>query len=365
MSEALDFARSIISKRAFGAGAQLVVRREGRSVLQASFGEARPGLEMTDDVIQGLFCLTKPLVACAVCATADARSMSLDDDVRTISPRLATLLGDRRVSLRDVLSHRAGLHPVSAAAAMFMPRTDRCRVSERATFAGGWRVGIDRAYSDFQGWNVLRVWLEDVTGQPFAGALRESLTAPLGLHDCYFGVTDDEWHDVRDRLGVNYQFDNGAALPLLYGMLRKFVDDPLMQTVGGHASAAAIADFYDATLDVLAGRPRPGLPGIARLTEMLRPTAPRATDPLCSTPVAFGLGFMVDLEEAFGSAVGARAFGHLGLMGNAFAFADPDLDLVAVFVSNAFLLSPDEQRGVGRMRRALVDAIYRDVAVAV
>jgi CubicO group peptidase (beta-lactamase class C family) len=365
MSETSEFVRSIVANGDCGAGAQLVVRRGGQTVMHESFGEARPALPMTESVIQGLFCLTKPVVACAVCAAADSAGISLDDDVRSVSPRLATLLGDHRVSLRDVLSHRAGLHPVSAAEAMFMPSDERHRASERATFADGWRIGVDRAYSDFQGWNVLRVWLEDMTGRSFSAALRHTMLAPLRLHDCYFGVTADQWHDVRNRLGVNYQFDNGVALPLLYGLLRKMLDDPLMQTVGGHGSASAIAQFYEATLDVMSGQTRAGLPATERLQEMVQPSGPRATDPLCSTPVAFGLGFMVDLQEAFGTAIGNRAYGHLGLMGNAFGFADPDLDLVAVFVSNAFLLAPQEQQGIGRMRRALVDVIYRDVAVTV
>ena len=38
------------------------------------------------------------------------------------------------------------------------------------------------------------------------------MLAPLGVDDIYFGVTDQQWIDVRDRLGVNFQLDNGAAL---------------------------------------------------------------------------------------------------------------------------------------------------------
>ena len=79
--------------------------------------------------------------------TADALGMSLDDDLRATSSRLALLLGEHRVSLRDVLSHRAGLHPICAAEAMLMAADARRRVWERATFAKDWRIGVDRAYS--------------------------------------------------------------------------------------------------------------------------------------------------------------------------------------------------------------------------
>jgi CubicO group peptidase (beta-lactamase class C family) len=364
MKSARDLARSIVDQGTFGTGMQLVVMQHGRVLLNECNGEARPGLAMARDTVQALYCMTKPVVACAVCATADAVGVSIDSDVRDVSPRLAILLGDHRISLRDVLSHRAGLHLVSAPMAMFEPAAKRRELTERATVAGSWRVGVDHAYSDYQGWNVLRVWLEEVTGLPFGVAVRETTLAPLDVDDCYFGVSDAQWIDVRDRLGVNVQLDNGTLLPLLHGLVRKFLDDPLMQVIGGYASAEAMARFYQSTLDVLAGRPRPGLPSPTRLGEMIEPTGAPATDPVLKTPVAFGLGFMVDLVETFGASIGNRAFGHLGLMGNAFSFADPDLDLVAVFIANAVYFSDEGKHGIGRMRRSLVDAIYSDVAVA-
>ena len=364
MKTASELVRSIVDAGTFGAGVQLLVRHRGRTVVEESIGAAQPRAVMTTDSVQGVYCLTKPIVSCAVCATADAHGIALDGDMRDVSPRLAKMLGDHRVSLRDVLSHRSGLHGVSAIEAMFMPPAQRLHIAEHASIAKGWRVGVDRAYSDFQGWNVLRVWLEEVTGVPFPDAMRAVMLSPLELDDCYFGVTDAQWSAVRNRLGTNYFVDQGVPLPMLHGLLRKFIDDPLMQAIGGHASATAIAHFYEGALDVLAGRPRAGLPGVTRLREMLEPTGRPQTDPICNTPVAFGLGFMVDLAEAFGPSIGGAAFGHLGLMGNAFSFADPDLELVAVFASNALLFTPEQRSEVGDLRRSIVDAIYHDVAVA-
>src|SRR5262245_61512716 len=171
MSVAVNCARSIVDQGTFGTGMQLVVRQHGRVIVNESVGLARPAVPMTRNSVQSVYCLTKPVVACAVCATADAAGMSLDDDMREVSPRLAGLLGDHRISLRDVLSHRAGLHPMSAPEAMLLPASARRQVTEHATFADGWRIGVDRAYSDYQGWNVLRVWLEEVTGLPFGVAV--------------------------------------------------------------------------------------------------------------------------------------------------------------------------------------------------
>lgn len=364
MGAARDFARSIVDQGTFGTGMQLVVRQRGRTLANESVGLARPGSPMTRRSIQCVYCMTKPVVASAVCATADSVGVSLDGDLRDISSRLATLLGDRRISLQDVLSHRAGLHLVTAPEAMFLPGPQRMEAVGRATFPDEWRIGVDRSYSDYQGWNVLRVWLEEVTGLPFGVAMRTKTLAPLGLDDCYFGVADEQWHDVRDRLGTNFQLDNGTLLPLLHQLLRRFVDDPLMHVIGGQASAEAMAGFYEAVLDVLAGRPRQGLPGPARMREMVEPNGERASDRVCTAPVSFGLGFMGDLVEAFGESIGTRAFGHLGLMGNAFAFADPDRDLVAVFVANAVYFSPEGKQGISKMRCSLVEAIYADAAVA-
>src|SRR5262249_36117142 len=121
MSATRVCAQSIIDQGTFGTGLQLVVRQRGRVVLSESIGFARPALPITTESIQSVYCLTKPVVACAVCATADEVGVALDDDLRGVSPRLARLLGSHRITLRDVLSHRAGLHPMSAPEAMFLP----------------------------------------------------------------------------------------------------------------------------------------------------------------------------------------------------------------------------------------------------
>lgn len=267
------------------------------------------------------------------------------------------MAGDRRVALRDVLSHAAGLHTVLAPQVMFLPRPERAAAGDRLVFADGWRTGVDHAYADFQAWNVLRVWLEDVVGEPFGRFVRARLTA-VGLDDLHFGVGDDEWAAVSDRIGVHYDVIDGRCRPMPHELLRKQLDDPAMQSIGGYGSAAALARFYELVLGALRGTPPRGFPSPARMREMVTPTAPPAVDPVLTSTLSFGLGFMTDLTETLSPSVGARAFGHLGLLGHAFAFADPDIGLVAAFLPNGFLVA---DAGRFATRASVVDAIYRDV----
>ncbi|MGQ0824634.1 MAG: serine hydrolase domain-containing protein [Actinomycetota bacterium] len=339
-------------------GAQLIVTVGGSTVCDEALGDALPGRAMTPRTIQPVYCLTKPLVAAAVCSTAQDHGAALDAPVGDMSPRVASMLGARRVSLRDVLSHSAGLHPVLAADVMLMPGPERDAVAARTVIADDFRVGVDHAYSEFQGWNLLRCWLEDVSGMSLGACVRRLVCEPLGVRDVYLGVSDDEWDDVRQRLGVHYEITQGCARPLLHELLRKHFDDPAMQSIGGYASARGIADFY---AGVLCARrdPVPGMPDPATLRAMTRSTAPAAVDPLLTSELSYGLGFMTDLDGALSAALGARTFGHLGPLGHSFAFADPDRDLVAVFCANGFLGVDSDRR---RARAALCDAIYEDAA---
>lgn len=355
--EAADLVRSIVASGTRAAGARLIVSLGGDVLVDLCAGETRPGRTMRHDTVHSLFCLTKPIVATVAVAVADERGVPLDDDMRTSSPRIAEMAGDRRVVLRDVLSHSAGVHTVLAPQVMFLPRPERAAACNRLVFADGWRTGVDHAYADFQAWNVLRVWLEDVTGEPFSRLLRARLTA-AGLDDLHFGVGDDEWAAVSDRIGVNYDVIDGQPRPMPHELLRKHLDDPAMQSIGGHGSAAALARFYELVLGALHGSAPRGFPGTERMREMVTPTAPPAVDPVLTSTLSFGLGFMTDLTEALSPSIGARAFGHLGLLGHAFAFADPDIDLVAAYVPNGFLVADG---GRFATRASIVDAIYRDL----
>jgi CubicO group peptidase (beta-lactamase class C family) len=355
------FVREIVAEGRRLRGAQLVVSVRDRIICDTALGAAGPDRTMAGDTVQHVFCLTKPVVATAVCIAAENSGIPLDADVRDASPRLAAMLGGRELSLRAVLSHAAGLHPVLAAEVMFQPRDGREAAAAAVSFAEDWPLGEAHAYSEFQGWNVLRLWLEDITMMSFGDAVRHWLFDPLALTDIYFGVRDDEWEDVERRIGLHYDIGRTLARPMLHELLRKHFDDHTMQSVGGYASAAGIAAFYRA---ILRGREEAvaGLPAPATIREMTTPTAVPVLDPVLGSEVSFGLGFMTDLAGALGPALGPRVFGHLGALGQSFAIADPDTGLVGVFCSNGFLVKDGERRG---SRAALCEAMYEDVAAAV
>jgi CubicO group peptidase (beta-lactamase class C family) len=343
VNDARSIVSAMVADGSRGTGAQLVAYVGDHVICDEGFGIARPGLRMTPETVQSLFCLTKPIAAAAAVAAADSHSISLDDDIRASSPRLRTRLGDTVITLRQVLSHAAGLRDIRAAEIMFLPGAAREAACDTVALDG--TPGAMRVYSEFQGWNALRMWLEDVHGRPFGACVRELVLEPFAINDVYFGVSDDEWPAVHARLGVHYASDGGPSRPLLHELLRKHLDDPAMQAIGGYGTARGVARFYSRML--------------AFRDVMITPTAPPDTDPVLTSRVSFGLGFMTDLRDAFGAAMGARTFGHIGLLGTSFAFADPELGLVAVFASNGFLVEDADRVAT---RTALVDALYADAA---
>jgi CubicO group peptidase (beta-lactamase class C family) len=358
-SRARELLDALVEERRRLVGAQLVASVGDTFLYDLAVGEALPGRAMEPDTIQSLYCLTKPIVATATCLIAEQHGIDLDADLSRSSPRVAHMLGGFVLSLRDVLSHAAGLHPMRAADVMFLPRPDRERATTQLVIDVEASIGTNHTYSEFQGWNLLRIWLEDVSGVSFGTCVERTVCEPLGLRDVYFG-SDGTWPALQERLGVHYEVNERYAKPLVHELLRKHLDDPAMQAIGGHASARDIARFYGAVRRGLR-ESVPGLPNSSTLWEMATATAPPAVDPVLTSTVSFGLGFMTNLSVVLSESLGPRAFGHLGLLGHSFAFVDPECDLVVVFCSNGFLVDDRDRQQV---RAALCDAIYEDVMAA-
>ena len=78
----------------------------------------------------------------------------------------------------------------------------------------------------------------------------------------------------------------------------------------------------------------------------------RGTESAFDLPIAFGAGFMLNVDGLFGPS--ARAFGHSG-WGGSFAFRDPDADLGVAYVMNRMLGFGDKP---DPRRVRLLDALY-------
>jgi CubicO group peptidase (beta-lactamase class C family) len=179
-----------------GGGAAVCVYHRGRKVADLWAGERdADGHPWTSNTMAMSFSTTKGVVSTALHVLADRGELGFEDRVARFWPEFAQA-GKGSITLRDVLSHRAGLPQVRP----LLDRPDRILDWDYMTEALAetppqLKPGGPCAYHAFTfGWLAGEI-LRRVTGQAPGEAVRTLLAQPLGLDGCYIGAPAD----VRGR----------------------------------------------------------------------------------------------------------------------------------------------------------------------
>ena len=341
----------------FTKGAQVSIRVGPEEVASLALGSAGTGGPVTPDTVFRVYCTTKPVTALAVAHQLDAGSLELDEPLAEHLPGVAAV-ADGTVSLRHVLNHTAGVHRPPALQVELLPPQRRAAMADSVPRPPGWRVGRDAAYSEWYGWALLGRLLESVTGEPLREHLRRTVLDPLGLHDTWIGMTDDEHRDVLPRLGINYDLRTMRPVPMLVERGARMCGE-VNPAHGGYTTARDLSRLYQAVLAGLAGADEPGLPAVPTLATMTSPARPVVPDAVLGRPCSYGLGFMTELaDHVFGRWCSPASFGHSGKVGATFAFADPAHSLAVGVVLNGVV---DHESAFVRRPR-LIRAVYEDLA---
>jgi CubicO group peptidase (beta-lactamase class C family) len=298
-----------------------------------------------------LYCALKPLTVCAMLAALERAGVTLE----TSLTELMGATGDATV--RDLLEHNLGLasplalelhwqHPDHRAQAL---RPDRLLAQLRRN-AG--------AYSEVAAWTLLGDATRTFVGRDPIDVISDAISA-LGLTNTF--VASPWSGELADRIGCYFDMAGDPPLPLLHDRLPRYVDSDFTYAIGGYTTMADLASFYDGVRATLAGALTPGLPTPSLLRTMLAGEGTARYDEVLRRDCRFSGGFMVDLStHFFGRQTGPDAFGHAGFLGNSFAFADPQRELVAAVLLNGIRMGDD----AAEIRRPwLVNSIYDDVSV--
>jgi CubicO group peptidase (beta-lactamase class C family) len=354
--------------RRSGRGAAVCVYHRGRKVVDLWAGSRdEEGRPWRADTLAMSFSTTKGVVATALHVLVDRGLLDYDDAVSKHWPEFAQA-GKRGITVRDVLSHRAGLPQIRP----LVDRADRLldwqymvRALERA--APRLRPGGDSAYHAFTfGWLAGEI-IQRVTGRSLVDVIRSEIAEPLRLDGVYIGTRDPE---VRKRIasvggvapnaiisGVLSSRRLFAALRVLARGVRLPID-PLLMTDALIPSDDAGLIFEPRIFDA----PVPAANGLftarslARMYACLagggelqgvrllsRETLARATevqtrrpDRVIMLPMHWRLGY----HSAFTTAGRIESgFGHFGYGGSG-AWADPKTELAFAMVNNRLGGSP-------------------------
>lgn len=353
-------------------GAALCIRIGGETVLDLWAGTSDKDAEQPwhTDTIANLFSCTKTFTAVTALQLVEEGKLELDVPVARYWPEFAAA-GKESITLRQLLSHRAGLPAIREsmpAAALYEWQT---MVDALAAQAPWWSPGEGHGYAAITyGWLVGEL-IRQADGRSAGQSIMARTARPLGL-DFHIGLADEEFYRVAHIARSKGTMGDAAAQRLLKAMMnepasistRAFTNPPSIMTstnkpewrrmeqpaANGHGNARSLAGFYSGLLD--------GSLLEAEMLGQLTREHSIGPDKTLLTQTRFGLGCMLDQPDVANATfgLGPKAFGHPGA-GGSIGFADPERDVAFGFVTNTLgpyvLMDPRAQKLVKVLARCL------------
>ncbi len=352
-----------------GSGAAVCVIVGGEVVvdLWGGFLDLEGAAPWDEHTIVNAFSVGKGLLAMLALQAVEAGEIDLDAPIEAVWPELVAARR-ARLSLRDILAHRAGLPAVRkplADDAMYDWQRMCGHLAEQEPY---WEPGSAHGYHvNTQGYLIGEV-LRRATGLAVRQLLRERLTEPFAA-DYHFGV-DDSQHarispthsmgegltveearfafpptgDAEHDVMIQHVYFNPPGLSGFTTVNTAQWRRAVIPSTNGHGNARSLARVYDAYV-----RGRAGV-GSALRAEATR-TQAEGPDRVLGRASRFGLGFQLPFPgRTFGP--GPDAFGHFG-HGGCLGMADPAHSLAFGYVANRPGARFQNQQTLG-----LIEAVY-------
>ncbi|MEU7139586.1 serine hydrolase domain-containing protein [Nocardia sp. NPDC046473] len=338
-------------------GGALAVYLDGKPVVDIWGGWAGQDRRWNGETVALTFSTGKGVASTVVHRLAERGLIDYDAPVARYWPEFGAH-GKDDITVRDVLSHRAGLHRVRGLVpgregildydAVIRALADSPPDPRRIRTSGYHAITF--------GWLVAEI-VQRVTGDPFIDVVRREIAEPLGLDEFWFRVPESERYRIAKIFphlsppGIRW---NTASSVLSWvrpirglaeaGMPESFdelvrdprVHDAVMPGWNGVFSARALARMYGA----LADHGRVYVPGTGATVQFLRPETietinqvqpAESRDYVLGLPLRFTLGYhrpvLMSKQQP------RKAFGHYGVGGSG-AYADPELGMSIAFVTN-------------------------------
>lgn len=359
-------------------GGAFAIFLHGQPVVDVWAGWSAPDQRWQSDTVALSFSTGKGVVTTVLHRIAERGLVDYDAPVAEYWPEFAAN-GKQDITVREVLTHRAGLHKVRglAADADGILDYDAMIAALAAAEPDPRRLQGSGYHAVTFGWLVAEI-VQRATGKPFTEVLRHEIAEPLQTEEFWYRVPESERHRIartfprlripglrwdtaskviaRSRtVGAIAEAGMPAGFDVLVGDPR--VHDSVMPGFNGVFSARALARMYGA----LANEGRVLLPDETWSQPLLRPETieyvnhvqrSEHRDYVIGVPVPFTLGY--HRPPIASRRPLRRAFGHYGVGGSG-AFADPESGMSVAFVTNR-LGNSLNTIGDGRLARLAAEA---------
>lgn len=373
-----------IAKRAVSSGAtpgcQILVAKKGRIVYEKSFGthtfNSKQKVQNSD--LYDLASITKvAATTVTIMKLTESGLISIDDKMAKYLPELENT-NKSHMTIKMVLEHKAGLkswipfyyettknqtiydsiystqidklHTISVGNGLYMLSDYKEHILQEIYDSQLGTVGKDK-YSDL-GMILMKELIERVTGNDFNDFVKMSFYDPMGIDRLTFLPLDR--FDLADIVPTSLSPD------MRKGLVHGTVHDPgaaMLGGVSGHAGLFGNAESLAALMQMLLNG---GVYNNVRYLEKStidKFTAKQATDS------RRGIGWdKPEMNRSKGNPASdlasAKCFGHTGFTGT-MVWADPQYDLVYVFLSNRVYPTQDNRKLIrDGVRTNIMDVIY-------
>lgn len=339
----------------------LAIRRKGRLILERSIGHTRDGVLATPRTPFCTFSVSKAVTAVLMHILDERDLLRLDDPVCEYLPDFARH-GKEWVTLRHVLTHRAGIPSIVGDEASLESLTDNDRIvaalcDSRPVFLPGRRL----AYHAVTGGFILGAIVKAVTGRSIEQVLIDEIASPLKMEHLTFGLAKE-----HHGLAAENRF-TGYDIPFPFsGVMKKALGLPIAQGVAASndprwlsavvpsGNVYATADDLTRFFEMLSqGGELDGVRILQARTvrRLLVESAYLEPDLTLGFAVRYGQGVMLGAYPVslFGPNT-EHAFGHYGLV-NIAAWADPDRETsVALLTSGKAIIANQLPAFIGLLR---------------
>jgi len=185
----------------------LALAKDGNIVYSRSFGyrqvdgnEKKP---LTADTKYRIASITKTYTAVMIFQLVEEKKLNLTDTLDKFFPQVPNA---GRITIGQILAHRSGIHdPEPDGSWGKQPRTKDEVIARIAQGKPEFEPDVRHQYSN-SGYNLLGYIIEKVGGKPYSDALKERITAKVGLKDTYFGVGNT---DPGKNEALSYRYIGG------------------------------------------------------------------------------------------------------------------------------------------------------------
>jgi CubicO group peptidase (beta-lactamase class C family) len=346
-------------------GLQVAAYLNGELVVDAWAGQAaRDEPRAVDgDSLFTVFSTGKGVAATALHILAERGKVDYDAPIARYWPEFAAK-GKERVTVRDGLTHRAGIPQMPSGLVPNDLLNWDTMVAAVAQLEPLFRPGTTTAYHALTyGWIVGEL-VRRIDGRPIGQFVQDEICQPLGMRDVYFGIPESvaprvaHLERAEPELGVPEPAPDSLGVRAAPRDLTRIIAEPpgwRASIPGGNcvASARSLARMYAGLIGPLGG---------VRLLPPDRVSTATAVqtgdvDANLGRAINKGLGYFLGGTPASPMGPRASAFGHPGA-GGSIAFGDPERGLALGFAKTLLTTHADPAQShtllvANRVREAL------------